>query len=153
MHTWSGRTRNGTGWRPRWTAESPGDTIRGMAKPNAVTPMLDWLSYQEQLEQLPELPARAALYPSDFPGGDLATMAQAKLQTERWEREHELRHAQSGYLAGGYFGGGDQRDFQTPQERDHERECQEDVRTHQLGLPDSPEDMEPMAGGERERPF
>jgi hypothetical protein len=124
-----------------------------MAKPNAVTPVLDLLTYQEQLEALPEIPPRAALYPSDFPSGDLASLAQAKFQTERWEREAELRAAQSGYLAGGYFGNGDIRGPLTPQEQERDLECQADIRAHKLGLPDSAEDMPPMAGGERERPF
>src|SRR5262245_8166933 len=109
-----------------------------MAKPSSpAAAVLDGLTWEQQYQQLPEFPTRPMLFDSDMPKGELATMAQAKFQAERGEREYQLKKALSGHLARPYDSCGPQ----TPAERDAELELAEDCRRYVNGLPDSPEDM------------
>jgi len=117
-------------------------------KNNPVSVWTDGLSYEEQLEAIPDLPARPVLYADDYPTGELASLAQSKYQMARWERERDAQQALSGYLTS-YATRGPT----SPQEKARDAEEQAEYRENCYGLPDSPEDMLPMAGGERERPF
>lgn len=119
-----------------------------MAKPNLVTQVVESLSVEEQLQDLPEYPTRPMLFDSDYPTGELASQAQAKFNLERSEREYQTRAAMSGYLAEPWG----ERGALSPAERELERERQEDVRRYRNGLPDSPEDMAPRVG-DKGRPF
>jgi hypothetical protein len=114
-----------------------------MAKPSSpAAAILDGLTWEQQYQQLPEFPTRPMLFDSDMPKGELATMAQAKFQTERDERVYQLRMALSGHNAQPYVSCG----AQAPAERDHERKLEQDARRYQNGLPDSPTDMPPKIG-------
>lgn len=92
----------------------------------------DALTWEQQLEQLPELPARAALFPSDYPTGDLASEGEAKFRTQLYERERDSRQALSGYLASPWGNRGPQ----TPAEKAQCLEEQEEYQRNSLGVPD-----------------
>lgn len=105
--------------------------------------VLDGLTWEQQYQEIPEYPTRPMLFDSDLPSGELATMAEARFETERGEREYQLRMALSGSNARGYSRVDGP---QSPAERAHERELAEDVRRYVNGLPDSPGDMPPKVG-------
>ena len=118
-----------------------------MAKARAAEHFLGGLSYEQQMQDLPELPDRPILFDSDYPTGELASMGEAKFQMERQEREYQSRAALSGFLATPWANLGPQ----SPAERELELERQEDVRRYRNGLPDSPADMPPRVGDRRSR--
>ncbi len=120
-----------------------------MAKPPVFAPVQDALTFEEQIQQLPDLPNRPFLLSSDYPTGELASAGEAKFQMQRDERVYQQRVELSGYLASPWANQG----VQTPREIELELERNADVRGYHNGLPDSPEDMPPMAGGERQRPY
>lgn len=121
-----------------------------MAQPPIYAPLLDGLSFEERIAQLPDLPERPFLLPGDYPTGELASEAEAKFQMQRGEREYQLRQSMSGSNANVYSNQGPM----SPAEQALDLERQQDVRGYAYGLPDSPEDM-PAQGvpGERQRPF
>ena len=122
-----------------------------MAGKNPVADVQEVLSYEQQLEVLPELPARPFLLPGDYPEGEVASMGEAKFRTQLWERERDSRQALSGYNAQGPYG--QSCGPESPAQEAQRLEEDEEIRRNSYGLPDSPEDMPPMAGGERSRPF
>lgn len=119
-----------------------------MAQP-IYAPLLDGLTFEERIQDLPDLPDRAFLLPGDYPTGELASEGEAKFQMQRSEREYQQRQELSGYLANPYANCGPQ----SPAELALELERTEDVRRYHYGLPDSSPEDPPMAGGERKRPF
>lgn len=119
-----------------------------MATPSPVSMVQDALSWEQQLEQLPELPARASLFPSDYPTGDLASLGEAKFRTQLYERERDSRQALSGYLACPW----DSRAPQSPATKAACLEEQDEYRVNSQGLTDSDQPA-PMATEGGGRPF
>lgn len=93
----------------------------------------DALTFEQMLEQLPDLPARASIFPSDYPTGDLASYGEAKFRTQQYERVRDSRQALSGYLADPYGNRGPQ----TPAETAACLEEQDEYRENSLGVTDS----------------
>lgn len=120
-----------------------------MAEKGPVQEQLSYLTYEQQWESLPDLPARPVMYAEDFPAGELASMAQAKFQMQRSEQERDARLALSGHLAQPWAPLGP---LSPQEEQAYLEECEE-YREQRCGLPDSPTDMPSQyrdAGG---RPF
>lgn len=119
-----------------------------MSKPNPVAHQLDYISYEQQLENLPPLPARPFILEGECPTGELATMGQAAWQLEREERVRDSRLELSGYNAHPWASTGPQ----TPAELEQERKDAAEYREQRSGAPAQPEDAPRYrdAGG---RPF
>jgi hypothetical protein len=118
-----------------------------MAGKNPVADVQEVLSYEQQLEALPDLPARPFLLPGDYPEGDLASLGEAKFRTQLWERERDARQYLGGFDP--YANCGPESPAQVAARLEEDAE----YREQRYGLPDSPADMAPMAGGERSRPY
>lgn len=119
-----------------------------MAARSPVQDTQEALSYEEQLEAIPELPPRPVLYASDFPadsGDGLSSVAEAKYTLQRYEQERDSRQALSGYLANPYGCRGPL----SPREERQQLEEAEEYRRNRYGLEDSPTDnpVRPIEGG------
>lgn len=116
--------------------------------PSPVSMIQDALTWEQQLEQLPELPARPVLYSSDYPTGDLASQAEAKFRTQLYERERDSRQALSGYLASPWSNRGPQ----SPAEKAACLEEQDEYRENSQGVTDADQPA-PMATDGGGKPF
>jgi len=122
-----------------------------MAEKGPVAAYQEVLSYERQLEQLPDLPARPFLLQEDYPAGEVASMADAKFRTQLWERERDGRQFLSGYNSQPY---GDHCYPESPAQAEARLEEAVEQRANMYGLPDSPEDMPAQSrAGQRQRPF
>jgi hypothetical protein len=122
-----------------------------MAKADPVSEVFDSLSYEQQIEQVPELPARPFLLAEDYPTGDgLAQRTQAVWELQQYERERDARQFLSGYNASPYANCGPE----SPQRAQARLDEDAEYREQRYGLPDSPEDMPAQARpGERKVPY
>lgn len=123
-----------------------------MAKSDPVADVFDGLSYEQQIEQVPELPNRPFLLEEDYPTGEaLASRTQAVWELQQWERERDSRAFLSGYNANGPYGNccGPE----SPQRAAARLEEDAEYRLQRGGLPDSSPEDPPRAGGERQRPY
>ena len=96
------------------------------------------LSYERQLEQLPDLPSRPFVLQEDYPSGEVASMQDAKWRMQHWERERDARQFLSGYNASPWD---DCCYPESPAQAEARLEEAAERRSNMYGLPDSPEDM------------